>query len=382
MFNIIKRNRKRDHKSLISELNRNDKILLHGEFEIIGTEKGKVVYYDKGDNTITVWAKHSTMHVLTGESFSSYGSSRLTGATDHVDLGDTYKNSDGTLVSGRQYFAAPTFPGTDGWWSRPASGDSLTHLYPFFPTKMLFGTGIEFRSWATGYSDIGDSSYLEYFANSGWDSSTFDTNISNSSNVYSAYYDVGTGALLKTRTMNDITGDAISTPALTETSFAVKGAIKNALYENNVGDSEKIELVDGDYFAKKQYAGIGKPAFIYARRSSRFYQTGSEISLNWDSNVENKITYTVTLPEQTGVNAGTFYPYNGYLLKEVGLFADARFVLKNTNPANVAASDNADLDEFDNYTKMPYGLMFSKRRIAPVTKSHSVTITGRWTIYL
>jgi hypothetical protein len=376
MFNIIKRNRKRDKESYISELRRKNRIDLYGELEVFGYENGKQIYYDFGENTITVWAKHSTMHLLTGEVFGNVGTSRLTGVNDHVDSGDSYKNADGTMISGRQYFTAPTFPGTDGWWSRPPSGDSTTHLYPFFPVKMLFGTGFEWYEW-----DEIPTAYQTEYTNDGWNKTTFDTNIDEAGNNYSAYYDISGDSLYKTRTMNDIYSDAL-TGTIGDTHFAVKGAIKDSLYNNSDGDSANIELVSGNYYAKKAYSGIGHPSFIYARRETRFYQTGAEVALNWDSNVENKITYTTTIPEQTGVNAGIYYPYNGYLLKEAGLFCDARFILKNTAPSSDSESDDSGLTEFDNYSSMPYGMMFSKRYISPITKNHSVSITSRWTIYL
>jgi hypothetical protein len=375
MFTIIK-NLRRDKESFLSEFKKKDRIDMYGEVEVFGFENGKQFHYDFGENTITVWAKHATMHLLTGESFSSYGASRSTSGSDHNDSSHPYINNDGTLVSGRQYFAAPTFPGTNGWWSRPNSGDSLTHLYPYFPTKMLFGTGFEWNDW----DDISSTYKTEYISD-GWAESDFDANISDVANVYSSLYDSSGDSLYPAKSMNDIYSDALSS-TIGDTSFAVKGAIKDCLYNSESGDSTNLELVGGNYFPKKSFAGIGRPAFIYTRRSSRFYQTGAEIALNWDSNVENKITYTATMPEQTGTNAGIFYPYNGYILKEAGLFCDAKFFLNNTVPASDSASDDSGNREFDNYSSMPYGMMVAKKYISPITKSHSVSISVRWTIYL
>jgi hypothetical protein len=144
----------------------------------------------------------------------------------------------------------------------------------------------------------------------------------------------------------------------------------------------KLQLINGNYFPSYNYWGVGKPCFIYARREARFYQSGSEIGLDFDTSMENKITYTVTLPEQTGTNAGIFYPYNGFILKVAGLFADARFFLRNTIPASDAQSDDASLQEFKNFTKMPQGILIAKRYISPITKSHDVSVTARWTLYL
>jgi len=347
---------------------------LRGELEIIGKEHGKIFHYEKQHNTITIWAKHALMHLLTGEIFSKYGKQRSTSLSDHSDTG-TYINNDGTVISGEQYFAAPTFPGTYGWFSRPIQGDSLTYLYPYFPVKMLFGTGFEWKSW----TDIGDSAYYSSYIGSGWAQSVFDSNISNSSNDYSNIYSGDT--LFKTRTMNDIYS-AFLTTTIQDTDFGIPGAIKNGIYKNSVGDTGKIEQISGNYFSKKAYQGIGSPTFIYGKRENRYNQQGSEVALDWDSNVENKITFTVVLPEQTGANAGIFYPYNGFTLKVAGLFCDSRFQLADTVPANDAESDDSGLTEFDNYTKMPYGITFAKRNISPITKSHSISVTARWSIYL
>jgi len=182
--------------------------------------------------------------------------------------------------------------------------------------------------------------------------------------------------------MNDIYSGALTTPIITDSDYAITGAIKNGLYESNAGDSAKIETTSGNYFSIQNDWGIGRPSFIYAKRESRFYQSGAEVALNFDSNVENKITYTVTMPEQTGAYAGTFYPYNGFVLKEAGLFTDAGFRLKDTSPPNDAGSDDSALAEFDNFSSMPHGMLFAKRYISPITKSHDVSITARWTIYL
>jgi len=350
---------------------------MHGELEIIATKNGKIIHYDKGENVVCIWAKHAAMHLLTGESFSQIGVTR--NPSQHGDTaGDSFHNKDGTMVSGEQYFSTITWPGPNGWWSRPAAGDSGSHLYPFFPTKMLFGTGFEWQDWAT----IGDSDYYTEYTTDGWNSATYNSNISESANNYSATYNHAGDSLYKTRTMNDIYSTTLTTPELGDTQFGVKGAIKNGLYISVPGDSGKIETVGGNYFSTKAYMGLGYPSFIYAKREARFYQSGSEVALNFDTNVENKITFTVTMPEQTGVNAGRFYPYNGFVLKEAGLFCDARFRLKDTSPPNQAGSDDTATTEFDSYSKMPYGIMFSKRYISPITKSHDVSITARWTIYL
>lgn len=398
--NIIPKKSKRD---AIGEFIKKGFIDFHGELEIIGKKNGKIVHYDKGENTVTVWAKHATMHLLSGESFTTWGNQRLfdsDDATAHTatDSGEG-TNKDGTLMSGQQYFStnsSPNFSLATRWSESTITpsqtiGDqynSSTQVkYPFFPSKLVFGTGFEFPSWSslgTNYPD-----YQQVYTDQGWDQATFDGNISNSLNSFSNTWN-GT-SLTKERSMNDIYTGALTTPTILDTDFAIPGSIKDGTYADssvsrsvlNAGGTGsgtiKTYLEGGNEFLTKGYAGIGNPCFIYARRESRFFQSGSEIQLSNDAELENKITYTVVLPEQTGADAGIFYPYNGYLLKIAGLYTDARMLLANTVPTG---SGDQNANEYANWLKMPYGIMFAKRYISPITKSHDVSITARWTIYL
>jgi hypothetical protein len=366
-----------------------------GEVEVIGSKAGKVFHYDKGDNTVTIWGKHAMMHILTGESFSATGKQRSLLGADHLTLntwaGDSGHNNDGTMISNYQYFSMPLFPSSLGWWSR---GDTRlpsasTYLYPYFPTKMLFGTGFEYASYNTGVYPMG-SDFQAYYTNT-INASTFIYNggPTITTNTYSNVFGGSTGdSLINLRTVNDIYSTTLVTPVILDTDFGVPGAIKDGNYSCNVSlttglpDVTKLQLISGNYFPGYNYWGIGQPAFIYARREARFYQSGTEVALDFDSNVENKITYTITMPEQTGSYAGMFYPYNGFVLKVAGLFTDAKFFLRNTVPGNDAASEDSGIQEFKNYTKMPQGMLIAKRYIAPITKSHDVSITCRWSLYL
>ena len=370
---------KKKYKELISK-KEDDKeffpLTLRGQIEIIGSKDGKVFHYDKGENTVTVWGKHAVMHLLTGDVFSSSGTSRLTGNSDHIT---DITNNDGTLLSGKQYFDASSFPGTYSWWS---ASDSVlpSQPYSYFPVKMLFGTGFEFSSWNNIASTIGDNTYTDIYATDGYNSTNFNANISGAINTYSNIY--ASGNITKTKTMNDIYAQALSTPVITETDSGISGAVKDGLYDSISGDSGKLETADGNLFLRRNFRGIGKPSFIYAKRESRFYQTAPDIALDKDDNFENKITFSAVMPEQTGTNAGIFYPYNGFTLKEAGLFCDSFFFLENTVPANANASDDDSNAEFDNYRKMPGGILFAKRYISPITKRHDVNIISRWSIFL
>lgn len=359
---------------------------IHGVLEVFGWENGKLFHYDNGSNTITRFGKHAMMHVLTGESFAgggaSYGNLRAPAPANHYTAGfpgDSNWNNDGTLISNYQYFDSPTFPGSMGWWSKADSGISGfgTYLYPFFPTKMLFGTGYEFPNFTSMGAD-----FQAYYNGVGITSSTW-AYVGDATNTYSNNFGGVSGdSMVKCKTINDIYSTTLSTPVILDSDFGIPGAIKDGIYHSDKADSQKLQQITGSYYSNYNYWGVGKPSFVYCRRESRFYQSGSEVGLDFDSDVENKITYTVTLPEQVGSSAGKFYPYNGFVLKVAGLFCDARFFLRDFIPANDAQSLDSGLQEYKNYLKMPGGMLIAKRYIAPITKSASVSITFRWTLYL
>lgn len=343
--------------------------MLHmkGIVEAIGRKKGEIIYYDVGENLVTSWAKHAVMHILTGESFSSHGYQRSDEDADHTDS----INNDGTLLSGQQYFTDNYDPDYPAWWSSNEATQQESDIgsikHPFFPTKMLFGTGKEFDSW-----DSLSESYKNYY--SAWEG-TFNSSIAEQTGDYNYSNNYQGGSVVAMKTLNDLEYAPLTTPTIQEGDYAISGAVKNGLYEDSSDSGDFLQEIGGRYFLKYEYAGIGKPCFVYPNRVLRFFENGTEVMLTGDTNYENKITFTVVLPEQTGTNAGIFYPYNGYYIKEAGLFCDARLVLDNSVPT---PGD----DEYDPYTAMPGGILFAKRYIAPFYKSHDSSLTIRWTIYL
>jgi len=389
--NIITKRAKRDYAR---ELRVNGFADIRGRLEVSAFKNGKQIHYDAGDNVVTIWAKHATMHLLTGEIFSSHGRQRSFLAANHE--ASSYPgegvNNDGTLLSEQQYFADntdPNFSLSTRWSESTVTpngtiGDNTSDglIYPFFPSKMLFGTGFEWGDWASI-----DAEYQTVYDNQGWDQSIFESNMNISENDYSN--DTSGSAILPRRTMNDIYSGSLSGEAIADTDFGIAGAIKDGAYSDSdlykanlvvgeaTGPIKTEELDDGNEFLIKEWAGVGNPSFIYARRENRFFEGGSEVALSSDEgeDIENKITYTVVMPEQTGSNAGIFYPYNGYTLKVAGLFCDARLVL-----GNVAAGLSGT--EAEVYESMPHGIMMAKRYISPIQKSHDVSISSRWTLYL
>lgn len=368
-------------------------IPIRGSLKITSTNvrTGELEHVDEDHNTVMIWARHAMMHMITGSSFSGHGIRRLydgeggvfgTGATfpyygNTSDHGAA-NNPDGTLISGNPYFTANgSIYDIENMWTKSTITPSLSQndpqtavdinalSMPFFPTKMLFGTGIEYESWSavpTGYKAIYES---DGWSESGTGGKTsFNGRISENANkLYSNKF---TSSIIPTRTMNDIYSQKIDGDPL-NTDFGVAGAIKNGLYFAKSNESTKTELVSGKRYLKQEYQGVGLPCFVYATRTVRPSGTNPEIDLGYDNidNYENKITYSVTLPAQTDAE---FYPYNGYILKQVGLFCDARLVFNNT-----AGSTQSE--------KMPAGTLFAKRNISPITKSHENEIVAQWTLY-
>lgn len=349
-----------------------------GELDVKGWRDGELVYHDGGDNTISIWSKHLTMHLLTGDTYSNKGISGQNQpgllTTDHDGTTSPYHNTDGMLISSKQYWwNIADFPQQ---WSNPPTNPT-GYIYPFFPTKMLFGTGKEYQSWA----DV--PSAEQTLLASDWSQTVFDNGISHTENFYSATT-AGTGgvtaksgntALVKTRTVNDVySGKFTGAPDSNE--YGVEGAIKDGI-ARLAGDTV---FSSGTSNLLQQYKGIGRPCFIYCKRETRWSTSSSEVfmSRNIENNYEHKLTFSITMPDQTSESGalGWYYPYNGYTLKVVGLFADARLCFNDEVPTVSTASD------YYPYFNMPCGIMMAKRYIAPITKTSDLKLTAQWTIYL
>jgi hypothetical protein len=109
---------------------------------------------------------------------------------------------------------------------------------------------------------------------------------------------------------------------------------------------------------------------VYAQRDDSNFHTESvipgytHIGKNSATVYEDKFTYSVIMPQTSGSN---FYPYNGWVLKEAGLFSDSILRLGTST---------------DGYEKMPSGILLAKRYIKPVMKTADTEIEFRWSIYI
>lgn len=401
-----------------NNMSENMNINLRGELEIWGIDKdGKVYHHEKDSNIVTNYAKHASIHLMSGEVFSTHGNRDIDGVTAYSrrssSSGDhtMSTNNDGTMISNEQFLGDNInydndLTGDRYNWSlhnesvypaSPSLGDenpsSYNFNYALFPTKILFGTGIEYSSWQEVINDGKNGGGQDGYgnpSNGGWDQTSFDKFLIDApiekNNYYSANFN-GVDGLTKCRTVNDVYAGALSDTnnPMTPENFAVKGAVKDATF-NGSNESIVLQTIDGKLFAKESYRGIGKPAFIYAKRNLRFMEANSEVRVELGAKVgtehlESKITYTVIMPKQ---ETGQFYPYNGYTVKVAGLFADAAMLLKNTIPLDSSQNDDAATSnrEFYDYVKMPTGILWATRNISPITKSHDTSIVAQWTIYM
>lgn len=370
--------------------------------------KRSLVYHDCGDNVVTDWMRHAIMMMLTGNNFSSVGYSdqldlnmaknfedQITMPASYNHTGkneqETEKNYDGYILNGHQYF----FSGKD-ITEKYSKSMIAENKYAYFPTKILFGTGKEYSSWdvlqaenesanAYWYTEMLNS----YGGNLAMAKTNFDNNIdlacnkfsgSISKNIYS-----GNGSILRTRTVNDpdATSSIISTTSTMFKNYGVVGAIKTPYFSKD--DDVLLQSTESDAgrLLKPINRGIGRPCFIYLNtpKDGDMVKEGwsdsksSEVALSKDESslFLNKITFTVTMPEQGASNnsVGEYYPYNGYTLKQMGLYNDCRLTTTET-----AAND---LNNYP-YLNMPCGMLLAVKNITAFEKTADSEIIITWTL--
>lgn len=372
----------------------------------------KLIYHDCGDNVVTDWMRHTIMVMLTGSVYSKNGNSQLTSSTAETSrtsaesfsmLGSTVdyhngikgsgKNLDGYLLNGKQFFF--DYNEITEKYSKPA--DSLIdNKYALFPTKVLFGTGKEYSSWEilqTENETANATWYTEMLNSYGGDVTTaknnFDTNIdltcntfsgSISKNIYS-----GNGNITKMRTVNDpdSSSNIISTTSTMNKNYGVVGAIKT-IYFDEAQDNAYLQttLSDSGKLLKPVNRGVGRPCFIYFNTPQNngnvtegWDEATSEVSLSKDNSslYLNKITFSITMPAQSAAEnaVGKYYPYNGYTLKQMGLYNDAHLT--------TATDSSNDLTSYP-YNNMKHGMLLAIKNITSFQKTADVEIKLTWTL--
>jgi hypothetical protein len=359
-----------------------------GELNVRAWRDGKLIYHDGGDNTITLWAKQMVMHLLTGDVFTQLGETGKTmvksDVSTHINTEGAGLNGDGMIISQEQFWWDYAIF-TQGFWSKAndlfVSKDMTGNIYPLFPTKMLFGTGKEYATW----EEITNPLEVDFLTQEGYSVANFITNINDvTNNYYSGTVDVngtkqkyGSGPIVKSRTVNDYVRTRIEgSPQNNE--YGVCGAIKNGTFSTEatgVVDGKIALSESGEPSLVPEYSGIGKPCFIYCRKENYWDDAAGDVFLsNEGGGYINKITFTVNMPDQTEQSGSLnkFYPYNGFTLKEVGLFNDG--LLSINNGITGAGTYN--------YDNMMCGMMMAKRYIAPLVKDAGISISAQWTLFL
>lgn len=374
----------------------------------------KLVYHDCGDNVVTDWMRHAIMVMLTGSVFSKYGNSDyFANANESRDgtIGASFmnfnhhkskaentigKNYDGYLINGLQYF----WSGAD---DRPLkyskSNIDEQHKYALFPTKVLFGTGKEYSSWEvlqTENETANATWYTEMLNSYGGDVNTatvnFNSNIDLPCNMFSGSIAkniyTGNGNITKMRTVNDpdSSSNIISTTSTMNKNYGVVGAIKTIYFDSDTdNDYLQTTLTDNGKLLKPINRGVGRPCFIYFNvptvesdghkvPNEGWDDAKSDVCLSKDnsSSYLNKITFRIQMPAQSSAEnaVGEYYPYNGYTLKQMGLYNDA---MLTTSINNVNFSDYT-------YFNMPCGMLLAVKNITAFDKTADVELNLTWTL--
>ncbi len=421
-------------KSLDKMRHEDDKlpIGMRGELEVIVKDRqGNILSYERGHNQVTDLAKMQIIHLLAGElytydseiySLANSGNYKLftstvtaanqvkqTVSSDSASPTNTHstsQNTDGTLVSGQQYF----FNG--GLMLPPESTETQTiflnqpndiSLKMTHPTKMLFGTGMEAHtseSIESVYTDKDGASpgaklinkINGFQANNSLDAS-FMTALGTSSSEYNFLTNYYSGNQYRARTLQPSTITPL-TSTVSSADSAIDGAIKNCYITSVTGDNSKYD--SASRMAVGAYRGFGYPAFIYAqRKTDSFYDTDQDEYVHYDMNTdisskyETELVYVVNMPTQP-VNVediSSFYPYNGWILKQAGLFCDSRYLLRSNgdgasyfnsiNSSNITSGNNLY------YANSAAGTLLFKRNLSsPIVKTPDVSITFAWHVYI
>lgn len=324
---------------------------------------GEIIHVDEDHNKVLQWARHATFHCLTGSPYSNQGETRSSGIESHTSS----QNDDATTISGEQFFTSTPL----NYWAT-STIDPSSYIYSYYPTKILFGTSTEF----TGWSDPEMTAAYKYEAqNEGYTQTSFDEHINDSSvvNDYSAKTDDG-GELVPCRSMNDVSMTKNNDDVPLD-SIGVRGAIKTTI-TNTTELAERTEAGgdDNSYLVEKpEWKGIGRPCFVYSIRDNT-PETDSDVLIGKNSSTsefDNRLSFLFNMPEQDASSPqNKFYPYNGYMLKEAGLFCDSKLLTYNSSTG-----------QFESNSKMPYGIVFAKRYVAPFTKTGSTSVTVNWVLY-
>ena len=352
----------------------------------------ELVYHDTGDNVVTDWMRHAIISLLGGYIYSKSGTSSTSenGISRPLVSGDTgyidKQNVDGYIINGKQFLDMESREDIATGKNADTKKPNETQ-YIMYPTKILFGTGKEYASFdalSAENSVVNQNWYNDIVAEYGGIqnvSSTFERNISSRNNKFSGTIannkHSGIGTIVPCRTVNDpdTTSSVIPSSATMAKNYNVVGAIKTP-YTGSDGTSSYLmpSISEVGRLLKPEYRGIGRPCFIYFTQRNSLASAESEVFLSKDSSAEflSKITFKVVMPAQNATNnaIGKYYPYNGYTLKQMGLYNDA--LLDPTMGYGTA--------EGYAYSNMCCGMLLALKNITSFTKTDDNEMVVTWTL--
>lgn len=372
------------------------------------SKKNELIHCDIGQNTITVWMKHNIMSLLSGKLANKYGWTRGFKKNNLYDPGlepeayvadvdgspttntpyarktgsilarqDDYitypyatmiNYGDGTIMSNEQYngngFPDTMYQGFNNLFENDATGFGISsklsraeNIFPYFPMKINLGIGRDFTA--------------------------------NPGNADDFSYDLST--LIESNSLRPDNGN---------------GALAQGFYNGTLQDSpnEMDTYIEGEIRAGNSAVDTGIdptsenteyesaiPSFIYFNRADNIASSSADIYLTRENSIddgpENLLSFKFVMPMQVGDQNGYSYPYNGYLLKTIGLYSDSFYTQGANDPTtNMNNADDSgaynSTGSWNNPFIMKYGTLCAKRYISPVMKTSDVSVSISWNFYL
>lgn len=379
----------------------------------------KLVYHDTGDNTVTNWMRQAIMQLLAGVSFSDQGRGdvinnvKAPNTTTYVKSNHSNsKNTDGCMVSDVDCQYMHDSENVNIAYYNHLDGDTKWR-FPLYPTKVLLGTGKEYTSWEAFQNENEQensafySKMVEWYGSGEGEetardqfNSLIEGNIG--CNTYSSTYGAqgtyaGGGERLNAITVNDPEAeDSNDIPASMAERYGVVGAVKTLYFPGlssmegfnegsvNIANADEVlnpTVSDEGRLIKARLRGVGRPCFIYFNKTVD--ETDEVSKLDWSNQTSdvfvskesnnkikylNRITFKVVMPAQKGSDINNlYYPYNGYTLRQIGLFNDALLPLKEGAQSTYA-------------NKMPCGMLLAIKNISQFTKTADEEIVFSWTL--
>lgn len=376
--------------------------VMDGFVDIKGYDKdGNLFYHDCGDNVVTDWMRHAIIQMLAGVTYVSEGDQPSTYANS-----ERSKNPDAYVFSGYQYDSSENAEAVGNATMKRNIASIKDQSYAVFPTKILLGTGKEYNSWddlASENSTENAAWYNEMVnvfgsGNEADAKNKFDTNITNNYNtefsgsVANGVHS-GDGLLMQARTVNDPSASTseIASAISMYRNYNVVGAVKTPYYGDNGSNSGMLNntISESGRLLKPEYRGIGKPAFIYFNQldkdaSADTWENGGEITLSKDESNKflTKLTFSFSLPQQDSATSATghYYPYNGWQIKQIGLYNDSKLLISSKGSSAGTTSGTKNDGSWYANQNMPYGMLLAVKNIAPFTKTAGTTYRITWTL--